>query len=493
LLTLDKVSKFYGGRAIFDGASWSMTDDARVALVGLNGAGKTTLLRMVAGVVEPDAGRVSRPQRTRVGYLPQDAPEMGGRSVLEETLSALEEVRACDRRRVELEGILARETSGPAHDAALAEFGEVLSELERHDFYSAESRATSVLFGLGFTDEDLARDVAELSGGIRMRIALAKLLLQRPEFLMLDEPTNHLDIEARNWLEDYLADYPGGIILVSHDRYFLDRVTTRTVEVARGSLSEYAGNYSYYLTERERRFEFELAAYEKQRVEIEHVQAFISRFRYQASKAKLVQSRIKQLEKIERREPPAGLEKPPAIAFPSCERSARRVVELSGAVKRYGELTVYDGVSLEIERGARIDDDTAAGGRRSAYCGRADRRRARRDWLLRAEPRRVARLYGDGARRTGQGRARDDHDRDSKPARRGAFFGRRRPQARGRALGWRADAAGARESARAAQQLSVARRADQQPRYHCQGRAARSAQALPRHRRDGQPRPFHPE
>jgi ATP-binding cassette, subfamily F, member 3 len=354
LLTLDKVSKFYGGRAIFDGASWSMTDDARVALVGLNGAGKTTLLRMVAGVVEPDAGRVSRPQRTRVGYLPQDAPEMGGRSVLEETLSALEEARAFDRRRVELEGILARETSGPAHDAALAEFGEVLSELERHDFYSAESRATSVLFGLGFTDEDLARDVAELSGGIRMRIALAKLLLQRPEFLMLDEPTNHLDIEARNWLEDYLADYPGGIILVSHDRYFLDRVTTKTVEVARGSLSEYAGNYSYYLTERERRFEFELAAYEKQRVEIEHMEAFISRFRYQASKAKLVQSRIKQLEKIERLEPPAGLEKPPAIAFPSCERSARRVVELRGAVKRYGELTVYDGVSLEIERGARI-------------------------------------------------------------------------------------------------------------------------------------------
>ena len=354
MLTLDKVSKFYGGRAIFDGASWSMTDDARVALVGLNGAGKTTLLRMVAGVVEPDAGRVSRPQRTRVGYLPQDAPEMGGRSVLEETLSALGEARAFDRRRVELEGILARETSGPAHDAALAEFGEVLSELERHDFYSAESRATSVLFGLGFTDEDLARDVAELSGGIRMRIALAKLLLQRPEFLMLDEPTNHLDIEARNWLEDYLADYPGGIILVSHDRYFLDRVTTRTVEVARGSLSEYAGNYSYYLTERERRFEFELAAYEKQRVEIEHMQAFISRFRYQASKAKLVQSRIKQLEKIERLEPPAGLEKPPAIAFPSCERSARRVVELRGAVKRYGELTVYDGVSLEIERGARI-------------------------------------------------------------------------------------------------------------------------------------------
>src|SRR5690242_3437490 len=267
---------------------------------------------MVAGVVEPDAGRVSRQQRTRVGYLPQDAPEMGGRSVLEETLSALEEARAFDRRRVELEGILARETSGPAHDAALAEFGEVLSELERHDFYSAESRATSVLFGLGFTDEDLARDVAELSGGIRMRIALAKLLLQRPEFLMLDEPTNHLDIEARNWLEDYLADYPGGIILVSHDRYFLDRVTDRTLEVSRGRLVEYHGGYSTYLVEREQRHQAELAAYQNQRTEIEHMETFISRFRYQASKAKLVQSRVKQLEKIERLEPPVGADQPPA-------------------------------------------------------------------------------------------------------------------------------------------------------------------------------------
>jgi ATP-binding cassette, subfamily F, member 3 len=354
MLTLDKISKSFGGRVIFDAVSWSMPDDARVSLVGLNGAGKSTLLRLIAGVIEPDSGRVSRAQRTRVGYLEQDAPEMGGRSVLEETLSGLAEMRALDRRRLELEEILAREGSGPGHDSALHELGEVLHELERHDFYTAESRATSVLFGLGFKDEDLGRDVAEFSGGIRMRIALARLLLQRPDFLMLDEPTNHLDIEARNWLEDYLDEYEGGIILVSHDHYFLDRVTQRTVEVARGMLTEYAGNYSYYLVERELRFEAELAAYQKQRTEIEHMEAFISRFRYQASKAKLVQSRIKQLEKVERLEPPPGIEKPPSIAFPACERSARRVVELRGAIKHYGELTVYDGIDLEIERGARI-------------------------------------------------------------------------------------------------------------------------------------------
>ncbi|MBF6559463.1 MAG: ABC-F family ATP-binding cassette domain-containing protein [Candidatus Binataceae bacterium] len=354
MLTLDKVSKHYGGRTILDGVSWSMPDDGRVGLVGLNGAGKSTLLRMIAELFPPDAGRISRPQRTRVGYLHQDSPEMGGRSVLDETLSALAEMQAIDRRRIELEGILEREHSGPVHDAALAEFGNVLSDLERHDFYSADSRATAVLFGLGFRDEDLPRDVAEFSGGIRMRIALAKLLLQRPEFLMLDEPTNHLDIEARNWLEEYLEDYAGGIILVSHDHYFLDRVTRRTVEVARGALTDYSGNYSFYLEERERRVALELAAYENQRTEIEHMEAFIGRFRAQASKAKLVQSRIRQLEKIERLKPPAGHEKPPSIAFPECDRGARRVVELQEVVKRYGDLTVYDGVSLEIERGARI-------------------------------------------------------------------------------------------------------------------------------------------
>jgi ATP-binding cassette subfamily F protein 3 len=354
VLTLDNVTKSFGSRKILDGVNWSMGDDARVGLVGLNGAGKTTLLRMIAEVTQPDSGRIARPQKSRVGYLAQDAPEMGGRTALAETLSALDRMQALDRRRREVEETLAREHSGPVHDAALAELGDILHELEHHDFYSAESRATAVLFGLGFREDDLGRDVAEFSGGIRMRIALAKLLLDAPDFMMLDEPTNHLDIEARNWLEDYLTAYEGGIILVSHDRYFLDRVTTRTVELSRGHLVEYQGNYSRYLVLREQRFEQEMAAYENQRTEIEHMESFISRFRYQASKARLVQSRIKQLEKIERLEPPAGSEKPPAIHFPPCQRSARRVFELKGAVKRYDDLVVYDGVDLVIERGQKI-------------------------------------------------------------------------------------------------------------------------------------------
>ncbi|MGC1679178.1 MAG: ABC-F family ATP-binding cassette domain-containing protein [Candidatus Binataceae bacterium] len=354
MLTLDNVTKAFGARRILDRVNWSMPDGARVGLVGLNGAGKSTLLKMIAEVYPPDSGRIARPQKTRVGYLAQDAPEMGGRTVLAETLSALERMQSLERRGRELEQILAREHSGPSHDSALEEYGEVLHELEQHDFYSADSRATAVLFGLGFTESDLTRDVAEFSGGIRMRIALAKLLLDAPDFMMLDEPTNHLDIEARNWLEDFLAGYSGGIILVSHDRYFLDQVTNRTAEVSRGKIADYVGNYSRYLVQREERFALEMAAYENQRAEIEHMEQFISRFRYQASKARLVQSRIKQLEKVERLEPPVGAEKPPAIVFPACERSARRVFELKGAVKKYGELAVYDGIDLTIERGQKI-------------------------------------------------------------------------------------------------------------------------------------------
>ena len=504
MLSLDNLSKSYGGRKILDGVSWSMNDDGRVGLVGLNGAGKSTLLKMIAEVLPLDSGRITRPQRTRVGYLAQDAPEMGGRSVLRETLAALDRMQALDLRRIEVEQILAHEHSGPAHDAALEELGEVLTELERHDFYSAESRATSVLFGLGFTEEDLGRDVAEFSGGIRMRIALAKLLLDAPEFMMLDEPTNHLDIEARNWLEDYLCAYQGGIILVSHDRYFLDRVTTRTVEVSRGRLTEYVGGYSRYLVAREERFTLEMAAFERQREEIEHMESFISRFRYQASKARLVQSRIKQLEKLERLEPPEGSQKPPAISFPKCERSTRRVFELKGAVKRYGALTVYDGVDLTIERGARIALVGPNGSGKSTMM----------KLLAGVEPMSGGeRIVGPSvqsgyfAQNLAESLSYDktvlDELSDNAPgrttaeiridSRRDAVLGRRRVQARRGPVGRRARAPRAGQGAGAAEQLPAARRADQQPRHRRQGHAARSAPALPRHRHYSQSRSLHPQ
>jgi ATP-binding cassette, subfamily F, member 3 len=354
VLSLDNVSKSFGARKILADVTWSMPDDGRVGLVGLNGAGKSTLLRMIAGEMAPDGGRITVAQRARIAYLHQDAPEMGGRSLLAETLCALGSMQELDARRRELEKLLAHVGEGAEHDAALAELGDTLSELERQDFYSAESRAMGVLFGLGFRRDELGRDVGSFSGGIRMRIALAKILLERPDFILLDEPTNHLDIEARNWLEDYLDTYPGGIIVVSHDRYFLDRVTRRTIEIARARLTEYIGGYSAYVVERECRLQAKVEAYRKQREEIERMEAFISRFRYQASKAKLVQSRIRQLEKIDRLESPSGIEKPPAIVFAQCGRSGRLVFRLKGAVKRYGALSVYDGVELAIERGARV-------------------------------------------------------------------------------------------------------------------------------------------
>ena len=444
MLTLDNVTKAFGARRILDRVNWSMPDGARVGLVGLNGAGKSTLLKMIAEVYPPDSGRIARPQKTRVGYLAQDAPEMGGRTVLAETLSALERMQALERRGHELEQVLAREHSGPGHDSALEEYGEVLHELEQHDFYSADSRATAVLFGLGFTEADLTRDVAEFSGGIRMRIALAKLLLDAPDFMMLDEPTNHLDIEARNWLEDFLAGYGGGIILVSHDRYFLDQVTNRTAEVSRGKIADYVGNYSRYLVQREERFALEMAAYENQRAEIEHMEQFISRFRYQASKARLVQSRIKQLEKVERLEPPVGAE-PPAIVFPACERSARRVFELK-AVKKYGELAVYDGIDPVIERGQedragrtqrrrKIHDDEDPGGGRGAIGRRAYGRRESRAGLLRAESGRVAQLRKDRAPRAERFRRSADDAATARAARRDAVLRRRGGKTRRRALG----------------------------------------------------------
>ena len=337
-----------------------------------------------------------------------------------------------------------------------------------------------------------------------MRIALAKLLLDQPEFMMLDEPTNHLDIEARNWLEDYLSSYAGGIIVVSHDRYFLDRITKKTVEVSRGRLTEYVGGYSRYLVQREERFQLEMQAYENQREEIEHAEAFISRFRYQASKAKLVQSRIKQLEKVVRLEPPAGSEKSPSIFFPKCERSARRVFELKGAVKKYGDLTVYDGVDLVIERGSRIALVGPNGAGKSTMM----------KMLAGIEPMTAGErsVGGNVAMGYFAQNLADTLDytktvydelsgaTDAMSSReirsllgRDAVLGRRRREKSRGAVGRRARAASAVEGAGASQQYAAARRADQQPRHRGERHAARGAQGISRHGAAGQPRSLHPQ
>ena len=355
MLQLAGVTKRYGSQVVFDDVSWSVPDGARVGLTGPNGAGKSTLLKILAGALEPDDGQVAVPRGAIVGYLPQHIIGITGVSVLDHALAAFAELHEIERRREELEHRLA--TVDPQHEdyaTILERYTAVCEEWEHRGRYDVESETEVVLRGLGFGDADMDRDCGELSGGWQMRVSLAQLLLRRPDVLLLDEPTNYLDLEARNWLEEFLAAYAGTVILVAHDRYFLDVAVDRIAEVLHGRITDYPMNYSRYLTERETRLELAQAAYENQKAEIERIEAFISRFRYQASKAALVQSRVKQLERIERLPPPEGHERELRIRLPEAPRSGRAVLELSGCSKRYGDHVVYDGADVLIERGRRV-------------------------------------------------------------------------------------------------------------------------------------------
>jgi ATP-binding cassette subfamily F protein 3 len=354
VLSLVGVSKQYGSQVVLRDVDWSVAAGERVGLAGANGAGKSTLLRIVAGLAEPDRGEVCFKKGATVGYLPQEIIGSSGQTVLASALSAFDEIHALEARCRELERHL--ESADPGADGyaqLMEEYTAAREEWDRRGSYDLESRAEEVLTGLGFGTADFQRDLGEFSGGWQMRVALARLLLQRPDVLLLDEPTNHLDLEARNWLEEFLGTYPGAIVLVAHDRYFLDVTVTRISEVENGRLTDYACNFSRYETQKEERLEQARHAYAVQQEEIERMESFIRKFRYQASKAKLVQSRIKQLEKIERLEVPPGTKKL-HIRLPAAPRSGRTVLELRHARKSYGELVVYDGVDLVLERGERI-------------------------------------------------------------------------------------------------------------------------------------------
>ena len=355
MLSISNLCRRFGSQVVFDHASWTVTERERVALVGANGSGKSTLLRMIAGLDEPDDGTISLPRGWAVGYLPQDGISATGRTVMEEALGAFADVLALERECRDLEEALAHApSSGTEHDELLARYTDARARWDVHGSYDCESQAERVLLGLGFTTADFTRDAGEFSGGWQMRLALATLLLRRPNVLLLDEPTNHLDLEARNWLEEFLVGYPHTVILVAHDRYFLDVTMTRISEVSGGRLTDYPAPYSRYLETREAQRAQQLAAYQTQREEIERLEAFISRFRYQASKATLVQSRIKYLEKLERVPPPEGGSASIHFRFPACERSGREVLRLERAGKRYGDLTVYDNLSMTIERGRKV-------------------------------------------------------------------------------------------------------------------------------------------
>jgi ATP-binding cassette subfamily F protein 3 len=358
MLQLQGAGKRFGNKLLFENVNWLITPDERTALVGANGTGKSTLMKILAGNDSHegglDYGTMQLTKGMSIGYLPQDGLSLSGRTVFEECLSIFDELRAME---TELEGLyiaLAElDPESAAYQVAADRFSEIDSRFTANDGYALDVKVGTVLSGLGFSKEDWQRRTEEFSGGWQMRIALAKLLLQKPDLLLLDEPTNHLDLETRNWLEDYLRTYPKGFILISHDRYFLDVTVNKIIEIWNKNIHVYHGNYEKYLTQKaDRRAQLE-NAYKNQRDQIEHLESFISRFRAQATKAKQVQSRIKELEKIERIVIP---EDEPVIhfTFPQPPPSGRTVVEVNHMSKDYGLKHVLRDVSFTIERGDRI-------------------------------------------------------------------------------------------------------------------------------------------
>ena len=354
MIQLSSLSKRFGERVLLDAVTWYVGDRDRVGLCGPNGAGKTTLLRMLAGLDEPDGGAVIRPTALTIGYLPQDGLSHAGRTVFAEASEALRPLLDLKAEMHDLEHRLA-DAAVPAaeHEALLERYSTVQERFRMGDGYAIELRVATILRGLGFPADDFDKAAEHLSGGWQMRLALAKLLLSEPGLLLLDEPTNHLDLEARNWLEEYLARYPHAVILVSHDRYFLDAVVSRIADLSLRTITDYVCNYSQYLVQRDERLERLREAKRRQDEEIERVQQFIDRFRYQATKAAQVQSRIKMLEKIERIEVPPE-RKRIHFQFPAAAKSGRIVLELKGLRKAYGAKVVLDGIDLHIERGDRV-------------------------------------------------------------------------------------------------------------------------------------------
>jgi ATP-binding cassette, subfamily F, member 3 len=354
VIQLSSLSKSFGGRVLLDSVSWQIDDGDRVGLSGPNGAGKTTLLKMMAGLEEPDSGLITKPAGLTIGYLPQDGLSHSGRSLMDEAGLAFKPLLDMRQEISQLEDRLGDDDVAESeHAAMLSRYSDLQEEFRRLEGYSIDLRITTVLRGLGFTARDFDKPSETFSGGWQMRIALAKLLLVRPGLLLLDEPTNHLDLEARNWLEEYLSSYPHAVILVSHDRFFLDSVVTRITEIGMRTLTDYVGNYSAYLRERDARMELLRQRKKEQDDELERIQAFINRFRYQATKAAQVQSRIKMLDKI------VPIEIPPErkrvrFSFPPCAKSGRTVLDLRDISKRYGDVRVFDRVGLHIERGDRI-------------------------------------------------------------------------------------------------------------------------------------------
>ena len=360
MIQLSGAGKRFGHKLLFENVDWLITNHDHIGLVGGNGTGKSTLMKILAGTDTFDYGSLTIAKGTSAGYLPQDGLTLSGRTVFAECMSVFDDVRAMEQELESLTHSMAELDHTSAEYAAVADrYERVEHEFRARDGYSIEAEVGRVLMGLGFGKEDWPRLTDEFSGGWQMRLALAKLLLQKPNLLLLDEPTNHLDLEARNWLEEYLQNYPYAFLLISHDRYFLDVTVDKIAEIWNKRFWFYTGNYDKFLQQKTQRNEQLLAAYKNQRERIEQLEVFINRFRYQATKAKQVQSRIKELERIERIEIPPE-EKTIHFKFPQPKASGRIVAEFENVAKTYpgrngsGSKEVFGNVNFMIERGDRI-------------------------------------------------------------------------------------------------------------------------------------------
>ncbi|MBV9342541.1 MAG: ABC-F family ATP-binding cassette domain-containing protein [Acidobacteria bacterium] len=354
MIQLSRAAKAYGHKLLFADADLLITAQDRVGLVGANGTGKSTLLRILVGLESVDSGTFTAARGISAGYLPQEGLQLSGRTVLAECMSVFARLESMEQELEKLTSSMAEFDPTSAEYQEVAErYHRVEHEFRTHDGYAREAQVGTVLAGLGFRAEDWQRDTREFSGGWQMRIALGKLLLERPNLLLLDEPTNHLDLESRNWLEQYLTDYPYAFVLISHDRYFLDVTVKRVIEIWNRKISSYKGNYEKYLAAKQQRLEQLEAAYRNQRERIEQLEVFINRFRYQATKAKQVQSRIKELERMTPIELPEE-ERTIHFSFPQPSPSGRIVAEFAGITKCYGEKKVLEDVSFIVERGDRI-------------------------------------------------------------------------------------------------------------------------------------------
>jgi len=352
VVSFTKISKQYGRQILFVDASFQLNPGEKVGLVGPNGSGKTTLFRMIVGEEAPDEGDVSVPKKLTVGYFKQDVEEMSGRSVLDETIAGSGRVGVLHHELEALNHAMSDPDRVHEMEKILDRFGAVQEEYEHLGGYALEAQAREVLHGLGFEDERIDGDVGTLSGGWKMRVAMARVLLGRPDILLMDEPTNHLDIESIIWLEDFLKSLPGSLLMTSHDREFMNRIVSKIAEIDSGEITTYSGNYDFYERERAIREANREAAYARQQAMLAKEQRFIDRFAAHAAKAAQVQSRVKALEKIEKIELPKK-RRVVKFDFRQPPRSGDQVATLEGVTKRYGKRVVHDHVNLNIRRGER--------------------------------------------------------------------------------------------------------------------------------------------